>query len=250
MSERPAEEAELQAYVDGRLDGARRAEVEAYLAARPQEAERLRAYRRQDERLRALYDPVLDEPLPARLRRAPGLAYLRHGAVAASLLLGAAAGWFARGAQAPHVVYPAVPPLARQAAVAHAVYTPEVQHPVEVGAAQEEHLVKWLSKRLGAPLRAPHLSGAGFELVGGRLLPGAQRPAAQFLYQDAQGGRLTLYVSADRGERGETAFRYARADGVGVFYWVDGALGYALAGELERERLLTVAEAVYRELNR
>lgn len=41
------------------------------------------------------------------------------------------------------------------AAVAYAVYSPEKRHPVEVGADQEQHLVNWLSKRLGAILKAP-----------------------------------------------------------------------------------------------
>ena len=39
--------------------------------------------------------------------------------------------------------------FARQAVLAHVVYSPEVRHPVEVRAAQQEHLVQWLSKRLG-----------------------------------------------------------------------------------------------------
>ena len=33
----------------------------------------------------------------------------------------------------------------------------EVAHPVEVGAAQEAHLLQWLSKRLGRKLAAPDL---------------------------------------------------------------------------------------------
>ena len=63
---------------------------------------------------------------------------------------------------------------------------------------QEAHLVAWLSKRLGTQLKIPQLSGLGFNLVGGRLLPGDQGPVAQFMYQDAQGQRLTLYVRTNR----------------------------------------------------
>ena len=44
----------------------------------------------------------------------------------------------------------------------------------------------------------------------------------------------------------ETAFRYTQRDGVSMFYWIDGPFGYALAGELDRERLLEVARLVYR----
>jgi anti-sigma factor RsiW len=250
VSEETIREDELQAWVDGRLDDARRAQVEQYLAANPQEAQRLADYRRQNELLHALFEPVAAEPAPRRLRaRMPRrwLAPLRYGAMAASLALAAVFGWFLRGVQEPLVVAETLP---RQAAIAHVVYAPEVQHPVEVDAAQEEHLVKWLSKRLDLPVRAPQLGSAGFELVGGRLLPGADRPAAQFMYQDAAGGRVTLYVSADGGENRETAFRYAREGNVSVFYWVDGRVGYALSGEVERDKLLAVAEAVYHDLNR
>ncbi len=49
---------------------------------------------------------------------------------------------------------------------------PEVRHPVEVTAAQQDHLVQWLSKRVGRPLKVPVLAAEGYELVGGRLLSG------------------------------------------------------------------------------
>jgi len=138
---------------------------------------------------------------------------------------------------------------ARRAAVAHVVYSPEVRHPVEVGASEEAHLVRWLSKRLGAAVKAPYLGDVGYSLVGGRLLPGDRGPVAQFMYQDGKGQRLTLYVRRDADKRRETAFRFARERGVGVFYWIDAGLGYALSGEIDKPELLRVATAVYRQLN-
>jgi anti-sigma factor RsiW len=139
--------------------------------------------------------------------------------------------------------------LPRQAALAHAVFSPEVRHPVEVGAAEEAHLVAWLSKRLGAELKPPRLAAQGFDLVGGRLLSGEAGPVAQFMYQDGRGQRLTLYVRHDAQVASETSFRYARENGIGVFYWLDGRLGYALSGEMDKAELLRVATAVYRQLN-
>src|SRR5258708_25795804 len=68
--ELPITEAELQAYADGRLAAGRRAEVEAWLAVRPEEAERIATYRRFSEDLRAFYDPVLAEPVPEQLEHA------------------------------------------------------------------------------------------------------------------------------------------------------------------------------------
>ena len=119
--------------------------------------------------------------------------------------------------------------------------------PVEVTASEEQHLVNWLSKRLGAGVRAPDLEPAGFALVGGRLLPGSDGgPAAQFMYEDQSGRRLTLYLRHAQWDSGETAFRDAERVGVSLFYWIDGPFGYALAGDLDRERLLEVARLVYR----
>ena len=57
----------LHAYVDGELDAAARAEVEAAIAADPQLAQRVQQGQSLRGLLRAAYDPVLDEPVPARL---------------------------------------------------------------------------------------------------------------------------------------------------------------------------------------
>ena len=254
----PVSEAELHAFADGLLSDGRRAEVEAYLATRPDEAERVRAWRRQAEGLHALYDGVLAEPIPAALAlgpprrsRTPG----RIAAAAALLLVGGGLGWTARAALRPPApgrtqAFDSRQDLARQAAVAHAVFSPEVRHPVEVGADQEAHLVGWLSKRLGAELRPPRLGALGFDLMGGRLLAGARGPVAQFMYRDAAGQRLTLYVASEPGAGADTAFRFSRDGSVGVFSWIDGGFGYGLSGALAREELLRVAEAVYAQLQR
>jgi anti-sigma factor RsiW len=252
-------EADLQAYVDQRLDAARRAEVEAWLAAHPDEAERIADYRRLGAELRTLYEPVLLEPLPGALAHAlvPGYRRWRArvAAVAVWVALGAAigglAGWELRGEQPVTAAAPEVgATMARRAAVAHATYSPEVRHPVEVGADQEAHLVAWLSKRLGAPLRAPKLEAVGYSLVGGRLLPGDTGPVAHFMYQCNRGTRITLYVRTEAAGNRETAFRYAREGSVGVFYWVDRKMGYALSSnDISKDDLLKVANAVYQQLN-
>ncbi len=61
-------EEELHAYVDGALDPARRLNVATYLAAHPWDAARMEAFRAQQEGVRALFDHVLDQPVPERLR--------------------------------------------------------------------------------------------------------------------------------------------------------------------------------------
>ena len=105
-----------------------------------------------------------------------------------------------------------------------------------------------MSKRLGTPVSPPKLGAVGYELVGGRLLPGNTGPVAQFMYQDANGQRMTLYVTTENVAQPETGFRFAREGQVNVFYWVDGKFGYALSAGLDKGELAKVATAVYDQL--
>ena len=251
MTEREVvREDDLQAFVDGRIEAPRRAAVEVYLADHPEVAARLEAFVAHKEALHGLYDPVLDEPVPEAMltARRPRLAMpaLRAAAALVLLVAGGAGGWWLHGAlpdRAPAAGF------VRQATMAYAVYTPEVRHPVEVTADQEAHLVKWLSKRLEAPLSAPSLREAGYALVGGRLLAASEGPAAFFMYESESGERITVYVQSPAEDVPETAFRYEHEGGIGVFYWIDRPLSYAISGEMDRERLLRLAEAVYDQLD-
>jgi anti-sigma factor RsiW len=60
---------ELHAYIDGALPPARHFAVALYLAEHPREAAAGEAYRAQIAGMKTLFDPVLDEPVPQRLRR-------------------------------------------------------------------------------------------------------------------------------------------------------------------------------------
>ena len=264
MKPQTVSEADLHAYLDGELPEGRRADVEAYLAAQPAAAERLKAYRSQRDALRQHFDRVVDEPLPARLRQlaeAPGVAVDREKPpllarwsvqrIAAGLviaLLGGVAGWLGHGQYQGSERVAQMTPLARQAAIAHVVYSPDVRRPVEVTADQEDQLVKWLSKRLGTAINPPKLGALGYELIGGRLLPGNTGPVAQFMYHDGSGQRLTLYVSTENTVSHDTGFRFSREGPVNVFYWVDGKFGYALSAGIDKGELARVATAVYDQL--
>lgn len=244
---------ELHAYVDGELDAEGRATVEAHLGAHPQDAARVRAWQRIGSALRDACDPVIDEPIPpalvaaARGEAAPQR-WPRYAMAASFALLGLGSGWILRG----QFVTPAQEMLAalpRRAAVAHAVYAPEVRHPVEIGIDQQEHLMAWLSKRLGQPLRVPSLQAAGYALMGGRLLPGQDGAVAQFMFENTTGERLTLYLSTSKALPAETAFRFRREEGINVFYWVDRNCAYALSGQIDRNALERIAALTYRQLD-
>lgn len=270
QAQTPITEEDLHALLDGRVSGAERHALEARLAEDAVAAATLSAWRQQADSLRALHSQVLQEAIPASL-----LAATQHvagaqrqvdqgwrwGGIAAGVMLAFGVGWLSHG-QWQMTRPQGLQTLSKvqnsrefihQAALAHAVYSPEVRHPVEVTAAQQEHLVQWLSKRLGRPLKVPNLSAQGFELVGGRLLPGEEGARAQFMFQNAKGERITLYLgalnaNAKGGGKDETAFRFSADGPVPGFYWVDHGFGYALAGTLPRDGLMKLVEAVYQQL--
>jgi anti-sigma factor RsiW len=261
----PVPEAEIHAYADGRLAADRAAIVESALSLDPELAGRVAEIRAQNVMLRDALDPVLAEPIPERLlaaARRPGKA-AGHGvmrrwvapafAAAATLMLGVGLGWFGRDALIERAGTPTT--FARQAALAHALYAADVRRPVEVWANEEKSLVNWLTKRLGFQVHAPDLNGVGYALVGGRLVAGNEKPTALFMYENGDKQRLSLqvrkqssYVAASSTGTGETAFRYAIENGVGVFYWIDDACGYAISGNLDRAQLLKIAHVVYGQL--
>jgi anti-sigma factor RsiW len=249
--------ADLHAYVDGELSEQRHAEVSAWLTEHPEEAIRVESYRNQKQSLCAQFDAVLDEPLPEQLSalskppqpaRAPFISPWSLQRIAASIAIafvGGTAGWLAHEHYRPANQVAWMAALPHQAAIAHVVYSPDVKRPVEISAEHEDQLVTWLSKRLGTAVRPPRLGALGYELIGGRLLPGNSGPVAQFMYHDASGQRLTLYVSTENTTNRDTAFRFAQEGPVNVFYWIDGNFGYAISAGMPKNELAQIASAVY-----
>src|SRR5262245_66082570 len=96
---------ELHAYVDGLLPPDRRAAVEAWLAAHPNDAAEVAEWRIQADAIRSRYGAIANEPVPARFDL-DRLAQPRRSwrAIAAATILaavvGVAAGWIAHGVSA------------------------------------------------------------------------------------------------------------------------------------------------------
>ncbi len=262
----PITEADLHAYADHQLSAERTALVEQYLATRPQEQERVRDWQQQNRLLHRLLDPVIDEPLPLGLPlKSPAQAFPWR-ALAAGVLVAVVSGgsaWSLRGhldAEATRLAMAGpsnttsaagdgtLSGFAHRAAIAHVVYSPDVRRPVEVGADQEQALVTWLTKRMGSDVRPPTLTKLGYELIGGRLLPGDKGPVAQFMYGTAGGQRLTLYVTREVPGDANTAFRFGTDGPVNVFYWVENQFGYAISAGADRAELMQVSQEVYAQL--
>jgi anti-sigma factor RsiW len=244
----PVTEDELHAYVDNELPAERRADVEAWLAAHPDEAERVRSWLSMADALHTRYDSVADEVVPKRLdverlvRQPRKWIYGAMAATLAAFIAGGSVGWAMRGASAS--------PTAFQnfALDAHKLYVVEVRHPVEVPGSELVHLQQWLTKRCGWDVRAPELAAAGLKLVGGRLLPGPSGPASFFMYESASGERFTIYAAKAQDET--TQMRYAADGSDSALFWADRGVGYVVSGGSDRGRLTQIARAVYDQLDK
>lgn len=270
---------DLNAYVDGVLDEARRIEVEALLARDPEAAAKVANWRAQAQALHALFDPVLDETPTETMTTAadrltvaraaanedrPGLwggrAALRMAAAVALIVTGSVGGWVGatwsgartaeRTAATTTVAQATATPsplqtFAAAAMRAHNFYTVDNPFMVELGADDRDKLDGWVSQRLGKPVFGPNLEAAGYQLVGGRTLPTAYGPGGQYIYEDGQGQRITLFVGAPRSQAPNNAVTIYEQGDVTSAYWVEGPLAYALIGKIGRDRIREISAKVH-----
>ena len=258
MSVRDFTEQDIHLALDGELPAEEAGAYAAWLDANPDMKARAVRFEADRDRLRAAVAGVLEEPIPARLvaavsdeamrpRTRPN--YWRAAAAAAVLLLAGGLGGYAVGSG---VLRGGPGDAAEQAFVAraieaHVLYAAEKLHVVEVGADQSDHLIGWLSKRVGLDLVAPDFTSEGLRFLGGRLLPAGENKAAQFMYEDDAGNRVSLYITADKGAA-DTGFRLAQEDGAAAYYWLDDGYGCAISGTVAPQRLLAVANIAYKQL--
>lgn len=249
----------LMAYADGLLDEAETARVGQWLEAHPDKAAEVALWRRQNEAIGALYPPVPREPLPVRLdqrrlaeRSRRGVWPMARVAAAATLLvaISGGAGWLGRDLLGWRPSASDV--LIADAISAHGLYTNEKRHAVEVVANEQEHLVAWLSNRIDRKIDAPDLSAEGFALVGGRLLPPNAEleagPAAQLMYENADAGRVTVYITAGLNPMGR-AYQFANYDGHDAVYWANDMITCTVVGDMARADLEVVARQIYKQLS-
>ncbi len=265
------DEDDFQAFVDGQLPPDRCRAVMAFLAANPEQSARMDDYRTLSEALHLAYDEVLYEPLPKRLRvehyrgqlswarrLQDWLGVGRHGlvprlaGVAALLLVSTGGGWLLHSEMTKQVAETPAASFTRQAANAHQLFAPDLRHPVEFGADQQDSLLLWLSERLGQAVHAPNLQTLGFKLVGGRLLPASGQPAAQLMYENPDAQRITLYTRARWGTpvngAHDGSVSFASEGGVSMVYWTEGPFAYALIGPMDREQLFGAAKTIQQQL--
>lgn len=255
MSERVFEERDIHLALDGELPPEERAAYDAWLAGRPDMQARSERFAADAALLREALAPTLAEPVPPRLvavlsrqggRSTQEQPILRLLAAAVLLAIGLGCGYLI-GASGWHPSNDEGRLIVESAIAAHDIFSREKLHVVEVRADQREHLLGWLSKRVGLTLVAPDLTTRGFDLVGGRLLPLQRASAAQFMYQDHAGNRVSLYVARDPANA-DTGFRFAEEGATKALYWMDDGYGCAVAGDLPQRDLQTIADLAYTQL--
>lgn len=231
---------ELHALVDGRMDAARAAELEAWLQAHPEQATRVAGWKRDAEALRMEWAGIAAAPLDAaamqRARHRLGQRRrARLGMAAACVLalgLGGALGWQLREVRLAHER----PPMA-DAVAAYRLFAADTA-PLEFDGGGRAALQGWLRTHFGAAGEVPDLRSQGFDLRGGRLLSTPEGAAAMLVYQDADGARIGLYLRPRNARIGQGERRDGR---LLAQYWSEGTASFALVGPATQANMRRLA---------
>ena len=242
------DEADLHAWVDGRLPPARRPLLERHLAANPALRQRIEDWAAQSTALRQALRHDEDTARAALMARLAGPRRPRlRWAVAASLLLGAsigaAAGWTVHGDRRPSEISR----LGVEAATALRMVEADIPAPTPVSAVSRSELRATLAQRLGRPIQVPDLSAIGYRLTGGRVVAAIYGPAALLTYADAQANRITVYLQPM--QVGEPAtMRPLQTDAMNGYAWIDRKIGYTVMSDEAKDRVHQVADRVRAEM--
>ena len=255
---RPIGEDDLNAYVDGALDGRRRAEVDLFLDAHPDIRDRVSKDLAARDAMRGAYGPIAEEPVPSEFdlgrliaaRGQPSRAGLRASwqaaAAAVLLIIGGSGGWLLHGShEAPSA---GIGALAQEATETYAVYAPETVRPVEIPASDMPQLIAWASRRLARPVAAPDLSSSGYRLLGGRVVPTPHGPAVLYMYANEAGTRLTLLSRNMKVDR-DAPMAVNAAGAMTSVTWSRDGLGFSLVGPLGGDALHPIADVARAQLD-
>lgn len=253
MSEqRPLSDDDLHAYLDGQLDEASMAAVEAAIAQDTILAEKIAEFRAQRVAIKQIYDPVLTEPVPDSLRKvvrdarrgARRQTMMRIAASVVFLVVGAAGGWFANAYFASQDFL--LEPFVREAVLAHELAVTQKSKGLTINKTDPDNLSpSYLPADFGVPVKLPTLRKSELQPVALATGTGAAGSRVTVTYADRQDRRRTLFVR--KFTAGESLpVKYRKTDGFPVLYWLDGPLVYILVGEGDRKELISIAEEIYR----
>lgn len=248
----PITELDLMAYADGRLDPLRRREVEAHLAAAPEDAATVEAIIEQNRTLREALAGVAEEPIPARLEAVlrgeppqPRRPWPQVAAVATLLVASGLGGWWvgARGTDqtaAPPVFLQALAPEPAGESVHTGLDAPIA--PLGNGEMVETS-PPWFSDRVTLELTAPSLGASFAAPEMQRLVDIEGRPTVRFEIAGPDGRPLALYLQT-RPSAAEGDVHLVDDPTGATAYWRDGPLVWALKGEVGQSELEALAKRI------
>ncbi|MDZ5605382.1 anti-sigma factor [Pseudomonas sp. RP23018S] len=238
MSRLTPTEAELHAFVDERLEPARRTQVQAWLAANPQQAARVQAWQDDVRRLRAalagLAAQPAAEPLDLRqLQRGLRQRRQRRWASAAVLVLavglGGLGGWQARTVSLTAQNLPMADALQ-----AHRLFASSTA--LDIQAHDPARLQTWLDQHFARVGQLPDLSGYGLLPVGARLLSNEQGAAALLVFEDGKGQRVSLFLRSPGGHFARMPSGERTEGELAARYWSHGDYNFALVSAADDAR--------------
>ncbi|MGY0557866.1 anti-sigma factor family protein [Lysobacter sp. A421] len=252
------DEAEIHAYIDGYLDEADCARMEAWLDRHPTRAEEIRGWQRDAQQLRARLgslppssgQPNLDPAVIRARRRRRGRERL---ALAASLVLtlgvGGIGGWQARSRTAPSAEAPmaaaptAAAPMA-DALQAYRMFVADRRVQLDITQRHAGELQTWLDQRFQDAARLPDLASAGFHPVGGRLTATDSGPAAMVLYEDQRGNAISFYIRPPSPHAGALLRGQRREGQLATAYWSGNGYNYALVSRADTSDVKAMRDAL------
>ncbi|ACI97709.1 anti-sigma factor family protein [Rhodospirillum centenum] len=243
------DEFDLHAYLDGQLEPRREAAVRAFIEANPATRERMRAYAEQMLLLRmsqaegeadgreAAALPVMRHLLARWQRSRPRERALR--AAVGLLLFGA--GWIAAelSDRMPALVLPA---YAQDALAVHEALGGADAKVIEAAGVRQEEVSRWLSARMGEPVKLPELHMIGLRLVGATLEDGDQGMSGMLVYEDRTGRRVTLAMVPEE-SAGPDQLELSEVHGYVVGCWRGKNFAYALVARTSETQVAQIAAA-------
>jgi anti-sigma factor RsiW len=243
----PPSEAEIHAWVDGRLDDADRLRVEDWLATQPERADEIRAWQRDAQQLRAAFggfptqarqtalDPVAVRGWRRRrLRSRLALA----AALVLTLGMGGIGGWQARSLSGPAAAAPMADALQ-----AYRLFAADRETAMDVTQRHAGDLQHWLDQHFEHAPELPNLRDAGFHPVGGRLLATDNGPAAIVLYEDPDGSAISFYIRPPARGAGALPRGDRREGQLAAAYWSGSGYNYALVSRANGPDLRALRDA-------
>lgn len=249
---------EMQKFVDGELSETRFRKIKCLLDSDPEAMVRVEQYQQLTALIAGLNRSVLSEPIPESMRTFSEINWQRRLLpIAASFLLfsiGVIVGWQMVSTTEHHQSTQ----LMSDSAEAHSLFALDVTNPVEVAIDQgavlqsQKRLGRWLTKRIGVEIKLPNVAYSGYQLIGGRVLPGNPvSPHAMLVYEKPNGDRMSVYITRPE-EPQHVNTHFVQQGNLGVFYWLDEVLSCAVVLEVgpafDRNTMMDIANDIYEQI--